>query len=200
MSPMWREGVWCEVTCPQCWSQTPRSERFHALPVPLSLWFTFHLPLILFRMHVSFSGDLLYLLLHHSLGQIDRFPLFPPALTWKDTWACLHGSPFVLPLSFGLGIFSIISFLWGFYFFSSFLRFSPCFSLCYFWHLILVSLKGILHYLVTLPRVALFLLELLNLVSFQPAVAHVPCTCSQTKIPFKPIFLPIESTFAATKY
>ena len=74
---------------------------------------------------LSFSGDLLYLLLHHSLGQIGRFPLFLPALTWKAIWACLHGSPFVLPLSFGLGIFSIISFLQGFYFFSSFLRFSP---------------------------------------------------------------------------
>lgn len=75
----------------------------------------------------------------------------------------------------------------------------PTADLFYFWHMSLVILKAIFHYLVTLPRVALFLLELLSLVFFQPAVGCVSFTCFQTSIPFKLILLLIDSTFAASK-
>lgn len=80
------------------------------------------------------------------------------------------------------------------------LQFSHCRSLYYFWHSILVTLKEISHWLVTLPRVARFLLELLHLVLLYPAIAHVSLTCSQTKILIKAVLLLTESTSAAATH
>lgn len=121
--------------------------------------------------------------------QGDRFPLLLPAFTWKDKWTCLHSSTFILfhwdlllhhfsPLRLSFPLLTIL----------------PTADLSYFWHLSLVILQAIFHYLVTLPRVALFLPEILSLVFFQPAVGCVSFTCFQTSIPFKLILLLIDST------
>lgn len=126
--------------------------------------------------------------------QGDRFPLLLPGFTWKDKWPCLRRSTFVLfHWDLLLHHFSPLRLLFPL------LTIFPTADLCYFWHMSLVILKAIFHYLVTLPRVALFLLELLSLVFFQPAVGCVSFTCFQTSIPFKLILLLIDSTFAASK-